>query len=102
MIYRWYLLGGRGGETRHQGLTDIYTYILFKLAQYRLTFCSGTDSDCGRRRESLTRIAGHGKAEYSVTEIATEDLHGHSLKYFRKSHGVISCSLILKDCIFKF
>ena len=47
MIYGWYLLGGRGGEIAHQGLTDIHTYILFKLAQYCLTFFFGTDSHSG-------------------------------------------------------
>ena len=77
-------------------LTISLTYFWRAVAQYRLTFCSDTDSDCGRRRESLTRIAGHG---WVTRRLPRRICHGHSLKYFRKSHGVIGCLSILKGCV---
>ena len=45
------------------------TYFWGAVAQYHLTYCRGTDSDCGRRRDSLTRITGFG----CDTEFHTED-----------------------------
>ena len=50
-------------------LTISLTYFWRAVAQYRLTFCSDTDSDGGRRRDSLTRITGFG----CDTEFHTED-----------------------------
>ena len=80
-------------------LTISLTYFWRAVARYRLTFCICTDSDCGRRRESLTRIEGHG---WVTRRLPRRICHGHSLKYFRKSHGVIGCLSILKGCVSSF
>ena len=77
-------------------LTISLTYFWRAVAQYHLTYCRGTDSDCGRRRESLTRIAGHG---WVTRRLPRRICHGHSLKYFRNFHGVIGCLSILKGCV---
>ncbi len=63
-------------------LTISLTYFWRAVAQYRITFCSCTDSDCGRRLESLTRITGFG---WVTRRLPRRICQGHSLKYFRKS-----------------
>ena len=54
-------------------------------------------------RLGLRASAGVINSEYGPrmgdTENATEICHGCSLKYFRKSHGVIGCLSILKGCV---